>query len=139
MCTASLLYHKNFVIQLLQPNHVVCSSHLFRNASILEQMDGNDKPVVVTYPWNDKNHKFSGIPPHTVLLQKMEHLKVEQQGQVNLFVDKIRTAINESGISANGITEARLRNLFDGFASSLREQLSKIVCKMQGRNVSKWK
>ena len=65
-------------------------------------------------------------PPHTVLLQKMERLKIEQQGQVDVFVDKVRMAIDESGISAYGITEVRLRNLFDGFASSLREQLSNI-------------
>ena len=45
---------------------------------------------------------------------------------MDLFVDKVRMAIDESGISVNGITEARLRNLFNGFASSLREQLSNI-------------
>ena len=126
MCTASLLYHKNFVLQSLPLNHVIRSSHMFRNAGVLAQMDGDDKPVVVMYPWEDSGHVFSGIPPHTVLLQEMERLQAQQQTLVETFVDKVRTAIDESGLSGNGVTEGRLRNLFDGFAESLRDQLSNL-------------
>ena len=56
----------------------------------------------------------------------MKHLKIEQQNLVELFVDRVKTAIDESGLSGNGITEGRLKNLFDGFAASLRERVSNI-------------
>ena len=76
--------------------------------------------MVVTYPWNDETHVFSGISPHTVFYRKWSISRLSSRA------NKARTAINESRISANEIIKARLRNLFDGFASNLREQLSNI-------------
>ena len=34
-------FHKNFVLQELPLNHVICSSHMFQNAEVLAQMDCN--------------------------------------------------------------------------------------------------
>ena len=39
---------------------------------------------------------------------------------------KVRTAIDESGLSGNGVTEGRLQNLFDGFTESLWGQLANL-------------
>ena len=87
-------------------------------------MDSNDKPVAVTYSWKDSGNVFRRIPAHTVRLQEMERLRAQQQTLVETFVDKVQTAIEESGLSGNGVTEGRLQNLFDGFEESLRGQLA---------------
>ena len=126
MCTASLLHHRTFVLSSLQPNHVIRSSHVFRNASLLRQLDDDRNILLVKYPWNDKSRAFSGIPPHVVLLQKMERVREQQESLMNTFVDKVRTAIDESGLSGSGVTEQRLQRLFDGFSRTLRDQLNTI-------------
>ena len=126
MCTASLLHHRTFVLSSLQPNHVIRSSHVFRNASLLRQLDDDRNILLVKYPWNDKSRAFSGIPPHVVLLQKMERVQEQQESLMNTFVDKVRTAIDESGLSGSGVTEQRLQRLFDGFSRTLRDQLNTI-------------
>ena len=124
MCTASLLYHRQFVLASLPDNHVIRSSYVFRNAQVLSTVGENQDIVTVTYPWDDTTHTFSGIPPHTVLLQEMERMRIQQQNLADTFEEKVRTAIDEAGLSGTGVTERRLTNMFDGFARELREQLS---------------
>ena len=42
------------------------------------------------------------------------------------FVDKVKTAIDESGISGAAMTEARFRTILDGFVANLHVQLEQI-------------
>ena len=126
MCTASLLHHRTFVLSSLHSNHVIQSSHVFRNASLLRQLDDDPNILLVKYPWNDESHAHSGIPPHVVLLQKMERVREQQESLMNTFVDKVRTTIDKAGLSDSGVTEQRLQRLFDGFSRTLRDQINTI-------------
>ena len=125
MCTASLLFHRNFVI-MLQPNHVVRMSHLVQNAFILRTVEDNSNIVVEMYLWKNKTHAFSGIPPHIVLLQRMEQVRKQQETLMNTFVKNLQTAIDESGLTGSRVTEQRLQRLFDGFSRTMRQQLEAI-------------
>ena len=89
MCTASLVYHREFVASTLHPNHVVHASYIFRNEAVLRHNEEYQNVVVVSYPWNDTTHAYSGIPPHIVLLQQMEQACQQQETLVNTFVDKV--------------------------------------------------
>ena len=126
MCTASLVFHREFVARKLHPNHVVCSSYIYGGATVLRHAKENQNVVVVLYPWNDTAYAFSGIPPHVVLLQQMEQVREQQETLLNTFVDKVCTAIDQLGLTGSGVTEQRLEKLFDGFSRSLRQQLGSI-------------
>ena len=39
------------------------------------------------------------------------------------FVSKVKQAIDESGLSGNGVTENRLQTMFDTFTRDMRQQL----------------
>ena len=73
----------------IQLNHVVRSSHLFQNASILRHVQYDDNVIVVTYPWKDTTHCFSSIQPHIILLWLMEQAHQQQEMLMNIFVDKM--------------------------------------------------
>ena len=51
-------------------------------------------------------------------------MRIQQQNLADTFEEKVRTAIDEAGLSGTGVTKRRLTNMFDGFARELREQLS---------------
>lgn len=124
-CVASMLHHYAFLKSCLPPNHVsLVSSVIYRDASIMATLESNHGNIVhVLYPWNDHVHAFSGIPPHITVLQELTYIRQEQRSLIDTFVDKVRLAIDQSGLSGSGVTEDRLQRLFDRFAGQLRVQL----------------
>jgi len=80
--------------------------------------------ILVTYPWSDQQHAFTGIPPHVVLLQELTIIKKEQRSLILNFVNKVKEAIEETGVGGGGaVTEAKLKELFASFTQELRSQL----------------
>ena len=82
--------------------------------------------VVVSHPWNDTMHAFSGILSHFVLFQQIEQILEQQETLVNTFVDKVCMAIDKSGLTGSGITKQHLQRLFDGFLWTLRQEIGSI-------------
>jgi hypothetical protein len=76
MCLASGVYHYEWLVNTLGSNHAfLTASCLHRNA-----FDGFIRNlVVVSFPWNDNQHHYSGIPPHVALLQELAVVKSTQQ------------------------------------------------------------
>lgn len=82
--------------------------------------------MVVTHPWNDDRHAFTGIPPHIAVLQELTLVKVQQRELIDTFVTKVKQAIDESGVGGGVLSEARLRAIFDDFATTLVVRLNRL-------------
>ena len=123
MCLASILHHRSY-IERFPVNHVarICSPVL-RDASVMSTLEDEANIVVVRYPWNDREHPYSGIPPHVKVLQELTLIRNEQKDLVDGFVSKVKQAIDKSGLSGNGVTENRLQTMFDTFTRDMRQQL----------------
>ena len=89
--------------------------------------------VCVMYPWNDRfGNSYTGIPPHIAVLQELACIRKEQKTLVDSFVDKVKQAIDESGLSGSGVTEQRLQTMFESFAIDLRTQLDSVTATVMG-------
>jgi hypothetical protein len=118
MCVTSIVFHRDWFAGHLYQNHVVFqTSIVLRNLTFIERMS----PLIkVTYPWNDMNHTFSGVPPHTSLLQELQVIKVDQRDLITNFVTKVKIALEEVGIDQDRIsTEQRIKTLLTDFAERM--------------------
>jgi hypothetical protein len=70
MSLASILYHRRF-LESSNSNHIVrvTSAVLHDEQVAMRFSEGNSAPVTVTFPWTDNIHAFTGIPPHSCILQ----------------------------------------------------------------------
>jgi hypothetical protein len=118
MCVASVVYHRDWFDLNLYRNHVLFhTSTILRNSNFVERMASS---LRVTYPWNDMEHTFSGVPPHTSLLQELQTIKVDQRDLISNFVSKVKTALEGFGYDADRISmEQRIKNLLTDFAEKM--------------------
>jgi hypothetical protein len=118
MCVASLLHHRVWLDSSLYHNHVFFqSSTILRNQEFVDWMSNT---VIVTYPWNDLEHTFSGVPPYTSLLQELHLIKTDQRDLISNFVTKVRVALEGFGLDADRISmEQRIKNLLNDFAERM--------------------
>ena len=84
---ASIVYYYDHLDENLHADSKLCGSPLFSAA-------GNDSLrnlAVVSYPWNATEHTptFSGIPPHVLLLNDIESLKIRMKQQTKDVVEGI--------------------------------------------------
>ena len=102
----------------------------------MTMLNGAPDCVAVSHPWSDDfHHTFTGIPPHVATLQELTVVKNEQRRLIEGFVDKVKTAIDESGVGGGGMTEAWFQTILDGFAADLRVQLEQIELHGNARQV----
>lgn len=128
MCLATLIHNKNWIVQYLNPNHIVVSdSFVFKDQEAITKLVNNPKLVVVTFPWNDTKHVFSGIPPHASLLQQMHELRTTQLDMVTNFVDRVREALTTHGYGPNRLTEDSLRVILREFQQELNIQVQRVI------------
>jgi hypothetical protein len=118
MCVCSMVYHRDWLDVHLYHNHVLFqTSTVLRNQPFIDRMS----PLIeVTYPWNDMNHTFSGVPPHTSLLQELQVIKVDQRDLITNFVTKVKIALEDVGLDADRISmEQRIKTLLTDFAEKM--------------------
>ena len=134
MCLASLLFHHRWIAVELNINHVVrVASHVFRDATVLEKINNDNIIIKVTYPWNDNNHVFTGVPPHVSLLQELCSIKEDQLTLIGSFVDRVKEALTDFGVNADRLSEQRLRTVLDEFQTTIFNQLNNIN-RLEGAN-----
>ena len=127
MCLASLLYHHKWLEDNLSTNHVVClSSYALRSKEVLEKIDSSPSFLVVTYPWNDDIHAFSGVPPHASLLQELSVVKENTKVLIDSFIDRVKDALTQYGVNSDRLTQNQLQNILENFWLELRSEISKI-------------
>jgi hypothetical protein len=123
-----LLYHRDWMAEFFNPNHILLSdSYMLRIAAVRTKLSENPTLLVVTFPWNDKRHTFSGIPPHASLLQQMHEIRSTQLDMVNNFVDKVREALTTHGYGPNRLTDDSLRVILSEFQQELNIQVQRVI------------
>jgi hypothetical protein len=120
MCLASVLFHRVWLMDTLDINHVfLITSNAFRNGELFEKLNDNTEWIQVTYPWNDIDKAFSGIPPHVSVLQELSLIKNKQGQLVKEIVAEMKTVVEQLGADGGRMSEENLRTLF----SNLEERL----------------
>ena len=89
-------------------------SYVFCTADVINEVNNNNH-INVTYPWNDNDHVFLGVPPHAALLQELRSIRADQLNLIENFVDKVKEALEGYGVNADRISEQRLRLVLDEF------------------------
>jgi hypothetical protein len=124
MCVTSIVYHRDWFDVHLYHNHVLFqTSTVLRNAVFIDRMS----PLIrVTYPWNDMDRTFSGVPPHTSLLQELQSIKVDQRDLITNFITKVKIAVEDVGLDADRISmEQRIKTLLTDFAEKMENLYGK--------------
>jgi hypothetical protein len=125
MSLASIIYHYEWLNNVLRNNHVfILSSFVHRNVI----SNNRRESVVVTYPWNDNVHHFSGIPPHVVVLQDLAIVKRKQDQTIldhrqmaDEFTTRTRQLLEELAIDGGRRAEhQQFREMIDEFRRDFR-------------------
>lgn len=135
MCLASIIYHRYWILSYMHVNHVFrVTCHCLRNGELLAQFNNdnnNNDMVQVTYPWADKNHAFSGIPPHVALMQQVSKVLDNQSQLVAEFIRELTKALEQMGIDGGRMSEANLvrilKNFEDNFMNRVGVSLNNVV------------
>jgi hypothetical protein len=78
MCLASLLYHREWIMNYVPRNSVIITDSIcFRLQDVVTNLVRFPDMVKVIYPWLDNNNinGLMGIPPHASLLHHVHHIK----------------------------------------------------------------
>jgi hypothetical protein len=135
MCLASLLYHRRWIFDSLAVNHVVrFASYSLRNDDSIAKIESSSF-LRVTYPWNDNEHFFGGIPPHVSLLQELMLLRSDQTNLITNFVDRVKEALSSYGVNSDRLTEQRLRAVLDEFQVGLASQIGQLDRLSRGADI----
>ena len=123
-CLCSLIFHHQWIATSLVPNHVVRNvSYALRTEEVLQR----GFPLInVSYPWNDEEHVFSGVPPHVALLQELKTVRTDQKMLIDNFVDRVKEALASYGVNADRMTEHNLRRVLEEFRVNIQQQLQNI-------------
>ena len=120
---ASLVYHSDFIEEVIPTRHPVRQSQLFRDRTVLENL----KPLVKCSLKDEVDIAPTGIPPHTSMLRELTKLRQS----VDVVVPEVRTSsvntidgiiavLEERAIGAGTVTR-------DGVAHMLEEQMSRLM------------
>ena len=103
MGLASILFHRAWIVDTLDVNHIVCvSCAILRSATTLDKLENVPNLIVVKYPWNDRVHAFSGIPPYVSILQDISLVRHDQRELIDNFINQVKEALRQYGINGNG-------------------------------------
>ena len=131
MCLASCIYHREWIIANLYSNHIfVTGAHALNSDEVKLKLIEKPDLVVVTYPWNDDVHQFSGIPPHVALLQEITVLRSQQTQLVDGFVDRIREALSSNGYGPNRLTTESLQRILTEFKEEFQLHVQRTVVRV---------
>ena len=127
MGLASILFHRAWIVDTLDVNHIVCvSCAVLRSATTLDKLENVPNLIVVKYPWNDRVHAFSGIPPYVSILQDISLVRHDQRELIDNFVNQVKEALRQYGINGNHMAEQRLQELLTTFQAELDGRLERI-------------
>ena len=70
-CLASLVFHRDFLRRTLPESHLLFHNRIFADASVM-----NDLSSKVVLPSQlDSSRRATGIPPHTIILRRLDELE----------------------------------------------------------------
>lgn len=132
MCLASIIYHSDWLVNILGINHTFLVASVVHRNEIVENYRAN---VKVTYPWNDSINHYSGIPPHVAVLQDLSIMKNaqqellrDQQQMVGTFVAQTRHLLEEMGHDGGRMADRQyMRNMLDEFQNNFNYRFDRIM------------
>lgn len=124
MMLASMLKHHRWIAESFHENHCLRTVAACYKDNVVMDKVRNDNVVIVTYPWNDPHHAFTGVPPSVSLLQELAEVKSDQKSLIDSFVDRVTQALDAFGIDGDRLSEQRLRLVLDEFTVTMRAELS---------------
>lgn len=147
MCLSSLVFHKDWLLQRLIANHVVTNvSYVFREATAIQKFSEISPKLTVAYPWQVcvilsfivlshsyspniqfKEKVFTGIPPHVILLQRVEEIRDNHTKMIQTLQGTVRNAFQDLGLDQERMNENMLRNILDDFKKTMDDQLQRIT------------
>ena len=115
MCTASLVFHQTWIVDHYPNSIVMNCMHMYKFANIKTFFEKNPNIVKVLFPWSDtQKHSFSGIPPHSALLNDLKALRSGQERILESMADKIKEALADVRVDGSAaLTEKKLLECFD--------------------------
>lgn len=116
MCLGSILYHYNWLQEFLPANHRFLLASMVHR----QRLAVYNNAVTLRYPWNDNENHYSGIPPTSAIMQKMEALYHKQEGLGGDVEVRIRRVIQDEGVAAGHVTPHNMRAMLEEFCEELR-------------------
>lgn len=129
MCTASFLYHRSWIVASFPQSIIIECAHIYKQANVKTFFKNNPNVLKILFPWNDTHgHSYSGIPPHSALLNDLKALRVGQESMISSFSVEIKRALDESMVVGNsaGMTEKKLLECFDSLKVDILDQLASL-------------
>ncbi|KAL7570587.1 hypothetical protein ACA910_017638 [Epithemia clementina (nom. ined.)] len=126
MCLASTLYHRKYISNFASNHIAQITSYVFCHAATLEFFTENLDAVVTKIPWEDRDHHFSGIPPHLTALHELMEVKTEQRALVDKFIDRMKVVLDERGIEGGNLTMAQLQAVIADGVREIRQRLDEL-------------
>jgi hypothetical protein len=130
MCLGSILYHYDWLQEFLEANHIFLTASMVHRRRLPVYNDA----VILRYPWNDNENHYSGIPPASAILQKMEALYHQQVGLGDDMEVRVRRVIHDEGVAAGHVTPHNTRAMIDELREELRADLRQELRADQQRN-----
>lgn len=116
MCLASMLYHHGYLVSVLHVNHVFrVTSLAFRDGELLQRLRNDKDMIQVTFPWNDVDKAFSGIPPHVSIMQQVQQINDKQSRLVGDFIGEMKATLEQMGVDGGRMSEDNLRGILNNF------------------------
>lgn len=114
---ASVIYHRDWLRNNLDPRHRLLRSPLFMGTDLLDSLGTR---IVCDLESPDSNIKATGIPPHVMIFSRIAHMEKEVQSlksAVDENPEKTRSLLmhdfDERAIGAGTVTRHGLREMLD--------------------------
>ncbi|KAH9139324.1 hypothetical protein AeRB84_016405 [Aphanomyces euteiches] len=116
---ASLVYHHDFLVEILPPQHALLSSALFRNRSSQQFLEsllitGDESPIM----------RSTGIPPHIEVYKKLDRNYNSITSIPKVIYEGISKLLDEKGAASGNITKDVLESTISGAISKLFPHLN---------------
>ncbi|KAF0690700.1 hypothetical protein As57867_017862, partial [Aphanomyces stellatus] len=109
---ASLVYHFEFLVQILPPTHPLLSSAIFANLTIMATLKAH---VVLS----STRHAPTGIPPHVDLFKIIERNHIAIQNLPDAISGKLQHILQEHIVSSGSITRQFLESALSDFVDRI--------------------
>ena len=122
---ASIYFYSNYLTTNLHEECSFCASSFFKD--IPEEFV---RLARVAFPWNSTvdTPKFSGVPPHVLLMAEIEELKIKFEALQATIKNDMKTALDVRGVGGN---EYHTNNILQAIKLSGMRMISRVECNVR--------
>jgi hypothetical protein len=122
MCFASVCYHQKYLLANLHKCCPLRAAPLFRDIPFDIQCLSR-----ISYPWNETHDtpRFSGIPPHVLLMSDMEEIKAELMTLRSNIANDVKVMLKEQCMTSSTLTIEQIENVLEKQTRTMIDELLK--------------